>query len=142
MRGATIALALLAACALAQEINKWTGVSQPTNTLGFREMHVAANVEGNLLVFGGSATNFSQALGDTWLYDYASQEFVSLSNVGSVNPAARLAAASAAFTMGNGSEAVLMYGGLPCLFCLMVADDQRNSSNKINSNFSDEKILK
>ena len=118
MRGAALTLLLvaLALCAHAQDINAWGGVPQETNLLGFREMHVAANVEGNLLVFGGSATNFSQALGDTWLFDYAREQFMTLSNLELESPPARLAAASATFMTGNGSEAVLMYGGLPCLF--------------------------
>lgn len=90
--------------------NEWNDALVPTETLAFRELHVAAMMGSKMVIFGGSSTSFSSSLSDTLIYD---TDLATWSQVDESEecPDARLAAAFTAFD--NFSQPLLfVYGGL------------------------------
>ena len=92
----------------APPLNTWQDQAPQVSSQSFRELHVAANINNNMLVFGGcGTTNFSEALGDTWMYHYDYNTWTLLQSPSS--PAARLAPAATSF---SNNTLLFLFGGL------------------------------
>lgn len=93
--------------------NIWVDTPSSSSSLSFREFHVAAPINGDLLIFGGSSLDLDVALNDTWIYSFQSEAWTEIvpdidNNVTQPYPAHRLAAA---FTSINDTH-IFMFGGL------------------------------